>query len=115
MRSNNVLYEQLEPRQPGKKGTPKKHGTRFKLSSPTRLSGCCRNLSTLAHKPSTSKPWKGLHLKKLPKLIVMLMQVEFLKPDGKPRYKQGNEITWDRANCRLFASIVQHVFVTVHH
>jgi hypothetical protein len=36
MRITNVLYEKPEPRIPGKKGAPKKHGAKFKLSSPPR-------------------------------------------------------------------------------
>ena len=33
MRSTNVLYEQPEPRQPGKKGAPKKHGSKLDRKS----------------------------------------------------------------------------------
>ena len=87
MRSNNVLYEQPEPRQPGKKGAPQKHGARFKLSSPTRPADAAETF-LLGSQTVRIQAWNGMHLKKLPKLIVRLLRVEFLKPDGKPRYKQ---------------------------
>jgi len=93
MRSNNVLYEQPAPKTPGKKGAPKKHGARFKLSSPARPADGTETF-LLGSQTVRLQAWKGLHLKKLPKLIVMLLRVEFLKPDGKPRYKQPMWLLW---------------------
>ncbi len=93
MRSNNVLYEQPEPRQPGKKGAPKKHGARFKLSSPSRPAEGVETF-LLGLQTVRIHAWKGLHLKKLPKLGVMMLRVEFLKPDGQPRYKQPMWLLW---------------------
>jgi hypothetical protein len=93
MRSNNALYEQPEPRQPGKKGAPKKHGAKFKLSSPARPADGAETF-LLGLQTVHIQAWNGLHLKKLPKLIVMLLRVEFLKPDGKPRYKQPMWLLW---------------------
>jgi hypothetical protein len=40
------------------------------------------------------KAWKGLHLKKLPELMVMMLRVEFLKADGTPRYQQPMWLLW---------------------
>jgi len=93
MRSTNVLYEQPEPRQPGKKGAPKKHGARFQLSDPARAAET-EETFLLGSQTVHLRAWKGLHLKKLPKLIVMLLRVEFLKPDGQPRYKQPMWLLW---------------------
>lgn len=93
MRSTNVLYEPPEPRQPGKKGAPKKHGARFKLSDPARAADE-EETFRLGSQTVHLQAWKGLHLKKLPKLIVMLLRVEFLKPDGQPRYKQPMWLLW---------------------
>lgn len=93
MRSNNVLYEQPELRQPAKKGAPKKHGARFKLSSPARPADGAETF-LLGLQTVHIQAWNGLHLKKLPKLIVMLLRIEFLKPDGKPRYKQPMWLLW---------------------
>ncbi len=118
MRSNNVLYEQPEPRQPGKKGAPQKHGARFKLSSPTRPADAAETF-LLGSQTVRIQAWNGLHLKKLPKLIVRLLRVEFLKPDGKPRYKQPMWLLWTgptgvslQALCRMYLwrFAIEHMF-----
>lgn len=118
MRSNNVLYEQPESRQPGKKGAPKKHGARFKLSSPARPADMAETF-LLGSQTVRIQAWKGLHLKKLPKLIVMLLRVEFLKPDGKPRYKQPMWLLWTgstavslQALCKMYLwrFAIEHMF-----
>jgi len=93
MRSNNVLYEQPTPRKPGARGAPKKHGNRFKLSSPSRAADG-EETFLLGSQTVRIQAWKGLHLKKLPELVVMLLRVEFRKPDGKPRYKQPMWLLW---------------------
>lgn len=93
MRSTNVLYEQPKPRQPGKMGAPKKHGARFQLAKPARAAEA-EETFLLGAQTVHIQTWKGLHLKKLPKLIVMLLRVEFLKPDGQPRYKQPMWLLW---------------------
>lgn len=93
LRSNNVLYEQPAPRQPGKRGAPQKHGARFKLSSPARSADGAESF-LLGSQTVQIQAWKGLHLKKLPQLVVMLLRVEFLKPDGQPRYKQPMWLLW---------------------
>jgi hypothetical protein len=93
MRSNNVLYEKPLPREPGKKGAPKKHGTKFKLSSPSRLADGAATF-LLGSQTVRLQAWKALHLKKLPKLVVMMLRVEFLKPDGQSRYQQPMWLLW---------------------
>jgi hypothetical protein len=118
MRSNNVLYEQPEPRPPGKKGAPKKHGARFKLSSPARPADTAETF-LLGSQTVHIQAWNRLHLKKLPKLIVMLLRVEFLKPDGKPRYKQPMWLLWTgstavslQALCKMYLwrFAIEHMF-----
>ena len=114
MRSNNVLYEQPAPRKPGKKGAPKKHGARFKLSSPSRPADGGETF-LLGSQTVHIQAWKGLHLKKLPKLVVMLLRVEFLKPDGQPRYKQPMWLLWTGPTACPFAGTVQDVSVALRH
>jgi len=118
MRSNNVLYEQPEPRQLGKKGAPKKHGAKFKLSSPARPADTAETF-LLGSQTVHIQAWNGLHLKKLPKLIVRLLRVEFLKPDGKPRYKQPMWLLWTgstavslQALCKMYLwrFAIEHMF-----
>lgn len=118
MRSNNVLFEQPEPRPEGKKGAPKKHGARFKLSQPARPAD--RTESFLLGSQSVGiQAWHGLHLKKLPKLVVMLLRVEFQKPDGSPRYKQPMWLLWtgpttvalqDLCRMYLWRFAIEHMF-----
>jgi hypothetical protein len=113
MRSNNVLYEQPPPKIPGRKGAPKKHGSKFKLANPAR-SADGEETFLLGSQTVRIQAWQGLHLKKLPKLIVMLLRVEFLKPDGQLRYKH-HVVVVDGANLRPFAGLVQDVFVALCH
>jgi hypothetical protein len=118
MRSNNVLYELPKPRQPGKKGAPKKHGAKFKLSSPSRPADGAESF-LLGLQTVRMQAWQGLHLKKLPKLVVMLLRVEFLKPDGQPRYKQPMWLLWtgptqvplqDLCKMYLWRFAIEHLF-----
>jgi hypothetical protein len=118
MRSNNILYERPEPRQPGKKGAPKKHGDKFKLSNPARPADGAETF-LLGSQTVRIQAWKGLHLKKLPKLVVMMLRVEFLKPDGQPRYKQPMWLLWTgptsvplQALCQMYLwrFAIEHLF-----
>jgi len=93
MRSNNVLYEKPAPREPGKRGAPQKHGARFKLSRPSRAADGEESF-LFGSQNVHIQAWKGLHLKKLPELLVMMLRVEFLRPDGTPRYKQPMWLLW---------------------
>ena len=98
MRSNHVLYEKPVPRKPGKKGAPRKHGARFKLSSPAREADG-EETFLLGSQTVYLQAWNGLHLKKLPELVVMLLRVEFRKPDGQPRYKRPMWLLWTGPTC----------------
>jgi hypothetical protein len=93
MRSNNVLYEKPAPREPGKRGAPQKHGDKFKLSRPARAADG-EETFLLGSQSVHIQSWKGLHLKKLPELLVMMLRVEFRKADGMPRYKQPMWLLW---------------------
>jgi hypothetical protein len=114
MRITNVLYEQPEPHQPGKRGAPKKHGAKFKLSSPSRSADCEEEFQ-LGSQTIRLKAWKNLHLKKLPKLIVMMLKVEFLKADGTLRYKQPMWLLWSGPTDVPLSRTVQDVLVAVLH
>lgn len=118
MRSNNVLYEKPAPREPGKRGAPQKHGAPFKLSSPSR-SADGEETFQLGSQSVHIQGWQGLHRKKLPELLVMMLRVEFLKPDGTPRYKQPMWLLWTGATqvplqelCTLYLwrFAIEHMF-----
>jgi hypothetical protein len=93
LRSNNTFYEQPQPQPKGKRGAPAKHGAKFKLSNPSRSAD--RNETFLLGQQTVIlQAWQGLHLKKLSKLVGMVIRVEFLRPDGTPRYKRPMWLFW---------------------
>ena len=93
LRSNITFFEQPKPRPAGKKGAPAKHGPIFKLSAPSRLPNKIATF-LLGEQTVSLKAWNGLHLKKLSGLAGMVLRVEFLRPDGTPRYKRPIWLFW---------------------
>lgn len=93
LRSNITFFEQPKARAEGKKGAPSKHGRIFKLSAPSRLPDKMATF-LLGEQTVSLKAWNGLHLKKLPGLVGMVLRVEFLRPDGTPRYKRPIWLFW---------------------
>ena len=118
LRSNLILYEQPQARQPRKKGAPCKHGPRFKLSSPPRLPDRTETFQ-LRSQTVCLQGWQGLHFKKLSTLVGMLLRVEFLKADGQPRYKRPVWLFWtgpltvslqDLCKMYLWRFAIEHMF-----
>lgn len=93
LRHNLVLYEQPEPKAPGSKGAPRKHGPKFRLSNPRRPPDRQESV-TLFGQTVRLSAWHGLHFYKLPALVGMVLRVEFLKADGTPRYKRPLCLFW---------------------
>jgi hypothetical protein len=93
LRSNSTFYEPPPPQPEGKKGAPPKHGAKFKLSTPSRPAD--RNETFMLGQQTVNlRAWQGLHFKKLSKLVGMVIRVEFLRPDGTPRYKRPMWLFW---------------------
>jgi hypothetical protein len=93
MRSTNVLYEQPASQSQANGERPRNMAP--SSSSPALLvQPTVKKTFQLASQTIRSQAWKGLHLKKLPELIVMMLRVEFLKADGTPRYKQPMWLLW---------------------
>ena len=78
-----------------------------------------RRHSNCVPKRFACKPWQGLHFKKLSALVVMLVRVEFLNPDGKPRYKRPMWLFWtgpltvslqDLCKMYLWRFAIEHMF-----
>ena len=118
LRSNLTFFEQPKPRVEGKRGAPAKHGPIFKLSAPHRLPDKIATFS-LGEQTVDLKAWYGLHLKKLPGLVGMVLRVEFLRPDGTPRYQRpiwlfwsGPETTGLENLCRMYLwrFAIEHYF-----
>lgn len=93
LRSNLVFYERPKPHVKGKKGAPAKHGAKFKLSEPSRLPDRTETF-LLGEQTVSLQAWQGLHFKKLYALVGMVLRVEFLRPDGTPRYKRPMWLFW---------------------
>lgn len=118
MRGTNVLYEQPAPRLPGKKGAPCKHGAKFNLSNPPRVADQAETFQ-FGSQMVRVHAWKGLHLKKLPALVATILRVEFLKPDGQPRYQKPMWLFWtgpsntplpDLVKMYLWRFAIEHMF-----
>ena len=65
------------------------------------------------------KAWQGLHFKKLHALVGMVLRVEFLRPDGTPRYKRPMWLFWTGPEtaalselCRMYLwrFAIEHLF-----
>jgi hypothetical protein len=93
LRCNMVFYGPPPPHPKGKKGAPAKHGTKFKLSDPSRSPDRTETF-LLGEQTVSLQAWQGLHFKKLYALVGMVLRVEFLRPDGTPRYKRPLWLFW---------------------
>jgi hypothetical protein len=93
LRQNLNLYEQPEPKPAGSRGAPRKHGPVFKMSKPARDPDRMESFQ-LGKQQVRLSAWHKLHLRKLPALIGLALRVEFLKPDGTPRYQRPLWLFW---------------------
>jgi len=118
LRSNLVFYERPKPHPKGKRGAPAKHGAKFKLSQPPRLADRTETF-LLGEQTVKLAAWQGLHFKKLSGLVGMLLRVEFLRPDGTPRYKRPMWLFWtgpetvaleDLCRMYLWRFAIEHFF-----
>ena len=106
LRSNLVFYERPEPHVKGKKGALAKQGAKFKLSEPSRTPDRAETV-LLGEQTVKLAAWQGLHLKKLSGLVGMLLRVEFLRPDGTPRYKRPMWLFWTGPDTVPLAELCQ--------
>jgi hypothetical protein len=118
LRSNLVFYERPKPHPKGTKGAPAKHGAKFKLSQPSRSADRTETF-LLGEQTVKLQAWQGLHFKKLPDLVGMVLRIEFLRPDGTPRYKRPMWLFWTGPEtaslselCRMYLwrFAIEHMF-----
>ena len=118
LRSNLVFYEHPKPHLKGAKGAPAKHGAKFKLSKPSRPPDRTETF-LLGEQTVKLAAWQGLHFKKLSGLVGMLLRIEFLRPDGTPRYKRPMWLFWTGPDtapleylCRMYLwrFAIEHMF-----
>jgi hypothetical protein len=118
LRCNQVFYERPKPHLKGTRGAPAKHGAKFKLSKPSRAPDRTETF-LLGEQTVTLQAWNGLHFKKLSDLVGMVLRIEFLRPDGTPRYQRpmwlfwtGPETTPLQELCRMYLwrFAIEHLF-----
>ena len=98
----------------GQRGAPAKHGAKFKLSAPSRPADQ-QDTFQLGEQTVTLQAWEGLHFKKLPDLVGMVLKVEFLRPDGTPRYKRPMWLFWTGPDNHTLEGSVSDVSLAVRH
>ena len=118
LRSTLVFYERPKPHLKGTRGAPAKHGARFKLSQPSRAPDRTETF-LLGKQTVILHAWQGLHFKKLSGLVGVVLRVEFLRPDGTPRYQRPMWLFWTGPEtaplqelCRMYLwrFAIEHMF-----
>jgi DDE superfamily endonuclease len=118
LHSNRVLYEAPQEKPKGSRGAPRKHGPPFKLNSDHRVEDQNQTFQ-LGKQTVRVRAWHNLHFKKLATVIGTLVQVEFLKEDGMPRYKRPMWLFWTGSQrvalsdlCRMYLwrFAIEHMF-----
>lgn len=116
--SNRMLSEEPVPKPTGSRGAPRKHGQPFQLNGAHRPADQ-RETFQLGKQTVRVQAWQKLHFKKLATLIGTLLQVEFLKADGTPRYKRPMWLFWtgpqnaalsDLSRMYLWRFSIEHLF-----
>jgi Transposase DDE domain len=118
LRSNGVLYEEPKQKPKGSRGAPRKHGSSFKLNGAHRTADR-KETFRLGEQTVRVQAWQKLHFKKLAALVGTLVQIEFLKADGTPRYKRPMWLWWtgpqsvalsDLCRMYLWRFAIEHLF-----
>jgi len=116
--SNRVLFEEPVPKPKGSRGAPRKHGQPFQLNGAHRPADQSETFQ-LGRQTVHLQAWQKLHFKKLATLIGTLLQIEFLKADGTPRYKRPMWLFWtgpqnttlsDLCRMYLWRFAIEHMF-----
>jgi hypothetical protein len=118
LRSTTNLCEEPKPKAPGSRGAPRKHGATFKMKSPSREPDRTETF-LLGLQNIRLSAWHKLHFRKLPKLIGLVLRVEFLKADGSLRYQRPMWLFWtgpemvalqDLCRMYLWRFAIEHAF-----
>ncbi len=118
LHSNRVLYEEPQKKPAGSRGAPRKHGSSFKLNGAHRPEDQSE-IFQIGKQTVRVRAWYKLHFKKLAALVGTLVQIEFLKADGTPRYKRPMWLFWtgpqsvalsDVCRIYLWRFAIEHMF-----
>ena len=95
LRNNMALYGPPPKPKPHRRGRPPEHGAKFKLKSARLLTLVDREETVhLLGQSIRLRAWHLLHFKWLAQLVGCVICVEFLLPDGSPRYKRPMWLFW---------------------
>ena len=118
LQNNQSLSQEPEPKPPGSRGAPRKHGANFQLTA-------------IPHDPDGSEEffidkqkvrvrvWHKLHFRRISKVTGSVVCIEFLKEDGTPRYKRPLWLFWtgpeevapqDLCRMYLWRFAIEHLF-----
>ena len=90
-----ALYGSAPKRKPHQRGRPRKHGAKFKLKSAQARTRSDRDETVQVLGQSVRlRAWHHLHFMWLAELVGCVICVEFLRPDGTPRYKRPLWLFW---------------------
>lgn len=118
LHSNRVVYEEPQKKPTGSRGAPRKHGPSFKLNRAHRPEDRSE-IFQIGKQTVRVRAWYKLHFKKLAALVGTLVQIEFLKADGTPRYKRPMWLFWtgpqsvalsDVCRMYLWRFAIEHMF-----
>ncbi len=118
LRGNGVLFEEPKRKPKGSRGAPRKHGSSFKLNDVHRTADREETFQ-LDEQTVRVQAWQKLHFKKLAAFVGTLVQIEFLKADGTPRYKRPMWLWWtgpqsvalsDLCRMYLWRFAIEHLF-----
>lgn len=93
LQNNQKLSQEPVPKPEGSRGAPRKHGADFQLSAIEREPDA-RQEFLLGKQTVRVRVWHQLHFKRLAKVTGSVVCVEFLKEDGRPRYKRPIWLFW---------------------
>lgn len=89
--ANRVLYA-APPPPTGKPGRPRQHGAKLALHQPGPPDR--QETARLLGQEVRISAWGDYHFRAVPTLIGMVVRAEFLKADGRPRYKRPLWLFW---------------------
>jgi hypothetical protein len=102
-----------------KRGQPPKHGAKFRLQTPPVPERHIEFPLPLGKGSVRVSAWGQLHFKEVPRLVGMLVRVEFFTPQGQPKYRRPLWLFWSgphsvslEALCQMYLARfgIEHFF-----
>jgi hypothetical protein len=118
LQNNQKLSQVPVPKPKGSRGAPRKHGADFQLSAIPRPPDASEEFH-LGKQEVRVRAWHKLHFKRFASVVGTVLCVEFLKEDGRPRYKRPIWLFWtgpedvtlqDLCRMYLWRFAIEHLF-----